>query len=144
MTSKPSDNLASLAKIGRLKLEPPDQQEFDGMMAMARRRMADLQIDGLSDDSRFTIACGAAHLLSLAALRWHGYRSDKRYLVFQCLQHTLGMDDAKWRLLGQCHKCRNLAEYEGHLDIPQALLEQLIAMLTELLDMTEQLGPINP
>jgi hypothetical protein len=28
------------------------------------------------------------HALALTALRRQGYRSDKRYLVFQCLAHT--------------------------------------------------------
>jgi hypothetical protein len=37
---------------------------------------------GLSADSQFFRAIGAAHALSLAAMRWHGYRSDSRYLVF--------------------------------------------------------------
>ena len=31
----------------------------------------------------------AAHALCLAALRWHGYRSGNRYIVFQLLPHTL-------------------------------------------------------
>ncbi len=139
MPSTPSDKLANLTKTGHLKAEPPDRQEFANMVAMAKRRMADLQVAGLSEDSRFTIAYGAAYTLSLAALRWHGYRSDKRYLVFQCLQHTLGMDAAKWRILDQCHRHRNLAEYEGQLDIPQILSEQLVGVLAELLTLVEKL-----
>ena len=59
------------------------------------------------------MAYGAAHALSLAAMRWHGYRSENRYLVFQCLEETLGLETAKWRVLDQCHKRRNIAEYEG-------------------------------
>lgn len=51
-----------------------------------------VKINQLSEDSQFMLAYGAAHSFSLAALRWHGYRSDSRYLVFQCLQHTLGLD----------------------------------------------------
>lgn len=108
------DKLDNLVRIKALKAEPPDQREFDGMVASAKRRLKDAQIAGLSDEGRFSLVYGAAHAISLAAMRWHGYRSDKRYLVFQCLQQTIGLDGVKWRVLDQCHRVRNLAEYEGH------------------------------
>jgi len=81
---------------------------------------------------------------TLAALRWHGYRSDNRYLVFQCLQQTLGLENAKWRVLDKCHKQRNLAEYEGHLEITPQLLQELIAITEELLQLVRGLGPVGP
>ena len=109
--------LDNLVKINKLKVEPPDQKEFDGLVASARRGLQDAMVEGLSDEGRFSLAYGAAHALSLAAMRWHGYRSDNRYLVFQCLQHTIGLDSVKWRVLDQCHRVRNVAEYEGYLDI---------------------------
>lgn len=92
------DKLDNLVKIGQLKKEPPDQQEFDGMVASAKVRLKDAKLIGLSEDSQFSLAYGAAHALSLAAMRWHGYRSDNRYLVFQCLEHTLGLETIKWRV----------------------------------------------
>ena len=107
--------LDNLVKINKLKVEPPDQKEFDGLVASANRRLKDAMVEGLSDEGRFSLAYGAAHALSLAAMRWHGYRSDNRYLVFQCLQHTIGLDSVKWRVLDQCHRVRNVAKYEGHL-----------------------------
>lgn len=76
-------------------------------------------------------------------IHWHGYRSDNRYLVFQCLQHTVGLDNAKWRVLDKCHKQRNLAEYEGHLEILPNLLEELIAITDELLKMVNALGSVK-
>ncbi|MEN8219398.1 MAG: hypothetical protein ABFS56_24200 [Pseudomonadota bacterium] len=82
----------NLVKIGQLKFEPPDQNEFDGMIASAKARLQDSKLTGLSADSQFSLAYGAAYALSLAAMRWHGYRSDSRYLVFQCLEQTLGLD----------------------------------------------------
>lgn len=111
------ENLDNLVKVKQLKAEPPDQQEFDGMVSSARLRLKDSKLEGLSDDSRFSLAYGAAHALALAALRWHGYRSDNRYLVFQCLQHTLKLTNSKCRVLDKCHNLRNIAEYEGHLEI---------------------------
>ncbi len=132
-------NLDNLVKIGQLKLEPSDQSEFDGMVNSARRRLKDAGVEQLSDDSRFSLAYGAAHALSLAAMRWHGYRSENRYLVFQCLEHTVGLEKAKWRVLDKCHKQRNLAEYEGHLEISAQLLEELITIVGELLKLVEGL-----
>lgn len=135
-------HLDNLVKTNNLKIEPADQKEFDGMVISAKRRLQDANVESLSDDSRFSLAYGAAHALSLAAMRWYGYRSDNRYLVFQCLEHTVGMTTSKWRVLDKCHKQRNLAEYEGHLEITPQLLDELIAITKELLTLVEELGPI--
>ena len=137
------EKLDNLVKINQLKKEPPDQNEFDGMVSSAKRRVQDAQVDGLSEDSQFALAYGAAHSLALAAMRWHGYRSDKRYLVFQSLEQTIGLENAKWRVLDKCHKQRNLAEYEGHLEITPQLLQELIEVSKELLTLVEALGPIK-
>ena len=64
--------LDNLVKIGQLKHEPPDQAEFDGMVASAKARLKDAKLEGLSEDSQFSLAYGAAHALALAAMRWHG------------------------------------------------------------------------
>lgn len=109
--------LDNLVKIRNLNAEPPDKKEFAGMVRAGKTKLNDAQIEGLREDSQFSLAYGAAHAFALAALRWHGYRSDSRYLVFQCLGHTLGLSKAKWRVLDKCHNTRNLAEYEGHLEI---------------------------
>lgn len=135
-------HLDNLVKTNNLKIELADQKEFDGMVISAKRRLQDANVESLSDDSRFSLAYGAAHALSLAAMRWHGYRSDNRYLVFQCLEHTVGMTTSKWRVLDKCHKQRNLAEYEGHLEITPQLLDELIAITKELLTLVEELGAI--
>jgi len=114
MTLKELDNLV---KIKTLKTESPDQGEFERIINSAKRCLNDVEVDGLSDEGKFSSAYTAAHLLSLAAMRWHGYRSNNRYQVFQCLIHTIGFDGAKCRMLTKCHNLRNVAEYEGHLEI---------------------------
>lgn len=124
--------LDNLVKINQLKVEPFDFDEFKGMLRAGDNMLKDAKVTQLSEDSQFMLAYGAAHSFSLAALRWHGYRSDSRYLVFQCLQHTLGLDKAKWRVLDMCHNARNLAEYEGHLDINPQLLRELKSITSEL------------
>jgi len=80
----------------------------------------------LALESRFDLAYNAAHGLCLAALRWHGYRANHRYTVFQVLPHTLGLGPAVWRVLARCHDIRNLGEYEGDLNVDEQLLGDLL------------------
>lgn len=57
---------------------------------------------------------------------WHGYRSENRYLVFQCLQHTLGLGPGHWRVLALCHERRNAALYEGTFLFDDQLVTELL------------------
>lgn len=66
-------------------------------------------------------------------MRLQGYRSDRRYLVFQCLAHRLAVSKAQVRLFAPCHDRRNLAEYEGYMDVDEPLLTELIAATDALL-----------
>ena len=120
------DQLDNLVKVGQLKLEPPSDQEVAGLISSGLARLGDAGNETLSIESRFDLAYNAAHALSLAALRKAGYRSENRYIVFQCLKHTLDLPNEQWRILDQAHRKRNLAEYEGHLDVDDALLEALL------------------
>src|ERR1700690_3414655 len=115
--------LDNLVRIRQLKAEPGTQKKIDGLLKSGKLHLKDTQIKRLSLDSRFDLAYNAAHAFSLAALRWHDYRSENRYIVFQCLEHTLKLPPEQWRVLNQAHRKRNLAEYEGHLDIDQALVD---------------------
>lgn len=139
----PVEQLENLVRIGKLQPEPPDQAEFDGMVESASLRLADASIPALSTTSRFSLIYGASHTASLAALRWHGYRAKERYIVFQCLIHTLDMSDEQCRLLSECHRIRNLAEYEGHADVNDKLLAELEIVAGELLALVKKLGRIE-
>ncbi len=90
MTFPESAALANLARIGKLKAEPPDVRERAGLLRSASIRLQDARQSILSLESRFDLAYNAAHAAALAVLRMHGYRSENRHLVFQCLEHTLG------------------------------------------------------
>jgi len=81
--------LENLVRINQLKQEVPDKAEFEGLLKAALDRLNDAQNSALTFASRFDLAYNAAHGLALAALRAAGYRSGKRYMVFQCLVHTL-------------------------------------------------------
>jgi hypothetical protein len=137
MTSSQLDNLV---RIGKLKVEAPAQAEIDGLIRSGRIRLLDAQNPALALESRFDLAYNAAHALSLAALRWHGYRSDNRYLVFQSLTHTLAFDAMQWRVLDQAHNKRNLAEYEGDLEVDEALVAALIRVTQSVAEHVIALG----
>lgn len=80
-----SPELERLVLIGQLKREPGAQAEIDGLVRSARSRLTDAENPALALESRFDLAYNAAHALSLAALRWRGYRSENRYVAFQAL-----------------------------------------------------------
>lgn len=138
-----SEALDNLVKLGHFKKEPGDQSEFDGLVRSATARLADSENASLSIESRFDLAYNAAHALALAALRWHGYRSDKRYFVFQCIPHTLGLGPEVWRVLSLCHERRNLAEYEGYLELDEQLVGELLTATKTLKSKLEALGPLK-
>lgn len=123
MTS-PLENLCGPGKP--LGIEPPDAKEFAGLKRSGLARLKDATHSGLSLEGRFDLAYNAAHALCLAALRWHGYRSGNRYIVFQVLPHTLGLGPEVWRILAKCHDIRNLGEYEGDLNVDDRIVTDLI------------------
>lgn len=61
------EHLDSLVKARSLKEEPPDQGQIDGMIGLAKIRLTDTEVRGLSEEGRFSSAYGAAHSLALAA-----------------------------------------------------------------------------
>ncbi len=139
----PLPPLDNLVRSGQLKAEPALQAEFDGLLRSGNNRLKDAGNPVNSIESRFDLAYNAAHALSLAALRWHGYRSENRYLVFQCLAHTLKLPPEQWRVLDQAHRQRNLAEYEGDLDIDETLVTALIRVAGEVARRILALGPVT-
>ena len=102
-------------------------------------RLDDAALEGLSLESRFDLAYNAAHALALAALRLRGYRSESRYLVFQCLQHTLDLPPEQWRVLDEAHRKRTVAEYEGEMDVEEQLVAALLRVAREVATRVENL-----
>ncbi len=56
--------LNNLVRIGQLKAEPRNEAEVRRMLAMARIRLADAQLAGLSAPGRFISAYNAAHAVA--------------------------------------------------------------------------------
>ena len=118
--------LENLVRVGKLAVEPGAPDEIAGLLTSGSERLVDARNESLALSSRFDLAYNAAHAFSLAALRWHGYRSDSRYLVFQTLPHTIGLPPAVWRVLAKAHELRNAAEYGGRFDVDALLLKNLV------------------
>ncbi len=125
-----NNELDNLVRIRKLKVEPASKQEIAGLLRSGIVRLEDAKKEDLCNESRFDLAYNAAHALSLAALRDAGYRSESRYLVFQCTRHTLNIASEHWRVLDHAHRMRNLAEYEGEIEVDDQLLEALIRVAT--------------
>jgi hypothetical protein len=136
-----SPELENLVAIGMLKREPCSAREFAGLVRSGEARLSDAANAALAIESRFDLAYNAAHALALAALRSKGYRSDNRYLVFQVLPHTLGLPTPTWRVLAKCHERRNLAEYEGLVDVDERLLSDLLDAARAVLAAVRALPP---
>ena len=120
----PIENLSGPGKS--IKREATDASEIAGLRRSGTARLRDAQNAALALESRFDLAYNAAHALSLAALRWHDFRSSQRYIVFQLLPDTLGLGPAVWRVLAKCHGMRNLSEYEGSSNIDERLVIDLL------------------
>ncbi len=121
----PLENLSGTGKP--LLAEAPDAVEIAGLLRAGRARLTDARNAALSLESRFDLAYNAAHALCLAALRRHGLRARHHYIVFQVLPHTLGLGPEVWRVLAKAHDQRNLAEYEGHVDVDARLVTDVFA-----------------
>ena len=129
MAKKQLDNLVT---AGALKTEDPSATEIDSLIRSGEARLTDAANESLSIESRFDLAYNAAHALSLAALRWHGYRPDKRYIVFQALAHTLDVPSVQWRVLESAHRLRNTVEYEGIANVDKELLDAVLRVTREV------------
>lgn len=80
-------------------------------------------------------------LAATAALRREGDRSENRYIVFQCLEHTAGWPAARWRVLAAAHDARNRAEYEGFVEADERRVAELTALAEVLIDdVRKQIG----
>lgn len=138
-------NLNNLEKIGQLKKETFDLSEFNGLLHAGKARLHDAKNVDLTIESRFDLAYNASHSLALAALRWHGYRPENknghRYIVFQSIPLTTSLNNTVAKILTQCHNKRNIAEYEGHIEIEEQLVTELITTTEKLFEAVKSFSP---
>ncbi len=118
--------LENLVKVGQLKQEASAQDEIETHIQSGRDRLHDACAEGISLSGKFLLGYSAAYAFSLAALRRHGYRPVNRYVVFQCLPHTLSVGPEIWRVLADAHDVRNGFEYEGSDEVTEDLSNQVV------------------
>jgi hypothetical protein len=133
------ENLDNLVKTGALKSGESTDEEIKGLLQRGLVKISDYKQAELSTDSRFDLAYNAAHALCLAALRHAGYRSENRYVVFQCTQHTIGLEPQYWRVLSDAHRERNVAEYEGDIVVNEKLVEALVRVVDIVAERVKEL-----
>jgi hypothetical protein len=121
-------------------LRTPTSSRVFCVSGLARLKDAENEANPL--DSRFDLAYSAAHALCLAALRYHGFRPSRRYIVFQVLPDTLGLGAEVWKVLSMCHDSRNRTEYEGVLDVDDRIVSDLISACREVASKVKRLPPL--
>jgi hypothetical protein len=134
-----NENLENLVKTGKLKVDPSTADEVRGLIQRGLVKIEDFKHPGLSIETRFDVMYGAAHALCLAALKNAGYRSESRYIVFQCAQHTIGLEPEYWRVMSDAHRQRNVAEYEGYIEVNEQLLEALVRVVDIVAERVQEL-----
>lgn len=115
----------TLATHGRpLSVEPADRKPTVGLLRSGMARLADAHNATFSLENRFDLACNAAHALGLAAPRSTDFPACHRHFVF--------------RVLAKAHDLRNLAEYEGRVDVDLRLVNDLIGACERVADALER------
>ncbi len=130
----PNENLENLVKTRSLQRSELSEEEIANLITMGRAKLNSAKNAELDPYSKFDLLYNAAHALALAALWREGYRSESRYIVFQCTQHTLNLDAASWRVLSDAHKKRNLAEYEGIIEVEEQMLQAMVRVVDTIAD----------
>ncbi|MEX2327673.1 MAG: hypothetical protein WD558_08065 [Pseudomonadales bacterium] len=135
------ERLDNLVKVNKLQEEAPNQGEFDAMFSQASEWLSDAT-EKNAPLSRFLLAYEAAHGFARAALRWHGYRSNDRYIVFEVLDVTAGLETSECRVLASCHDVRNKTQYEGASAVSDQLVSELVEITAKLQGLVAAIGPV--
>lgn len=100
---------------GWLVKHRPDRREIKELLGIADRDIADAQAEGISTDTRLSIAYNAALQLAVAALAAAGYRAGREahhYRVIQSLAFTIGASTDLVDRMDSFRKKRNISDYE--------------------------------
>lgn len=133
------DELDNLVRIRQLSVGDATESEIRNLIERGLKKLRDSKRVELDPESQFDLVYNAAHALSLAALRFAGYRSENRYTVFQCTQHTIDLEPEFWRVLDGAYRDRNIAEYEGDLIVDAQLVAALIRVTDIIAERVQKL-----
>lgn len=98
----------------------PDRAAIGRLLEASRSSLADAQLAGLSDESRFDLAYKAIMQVANAALQANGFRTltsrpGHHQTMIQTLPRSIGLAPEVMVLLDQLRKQRNEIDYSGEL-----------------------------
>ena len=110
--------LQNLAKIGQLNPHKATAEEVARLLAAVRRNLADAEVKGISNETRFDCGYKAVMQCALIAMMANGYRPSTsapghHQTMLQSLPLTLGVSSDVWIVLDALRKKRNQNDYTG-------------------------------
>lgn len=141
MSSRKSP-LDNLVEAGVLKTHVADPKELQVHISIARERLKDASLAGLSPSGKFTSLYDAAHALCMAAIKIYGYRpSDERghrQGLFNVIDQVTPAAASAKNILLQAHGVRNVMQYDGTMqDFSEGEMEALEKETSNLLEEVE-------
>ncbi|HEY6447701.1 MAG TPA: hypothetical protein VIY53_14665 [Acidobacteriaceae bacterium] len=144
-------SLEKLSQLGWYKAEPTSAKEIADLFSIVHRSLADLKVEGISDDLRFQAAYNGILTLTNIALRAHGFRvaagQGHHQRVIESLAYTLITQNKaaleKWVRKIKAHsQKRNAASYDvagavSPNDVAQ-IIRDLAALQEEVIDFLKQ------
>lgn len=110
--------LQNLAKIGQLNPHRATADEVARLLAAVARNLADAEVKGISNETRFDCGYKAVMQCALIAMMTSGYRPSTsapghHQTMLQSLPLTLGVSKDVWIVLDALRKKRNQNDYTG-------------------------------
>jgi hypothetical protein len=130
--------LDNLLRIGKLKAHAVDKVEIARLLAAAERSLADVEVTGLSSDTRLNAAYRAILQAALIAMLANGYRpptseSGHHQILIQALPKTADIPAEQARALDAYRAARNQSDYRG-VPVSDSVADECAAAARRLLD----------
>ncbi len=111
--------LQNLAKIGQLNPHKATAEEVGRLLTAVRRNLADAEVKGISNETRFDCGYKAVMQCALIGMMANGYRPSTsapghHQTMLQSLPLTLGVSNDVWIVLDALRKKRNQNDYTGN------------------------------
>jgi uncharacterized protein (UPF0332 family) len=131
-------SLKKLQTDGRIKPHTTSKTELDELRGGVLVKLKDSTSTSISDDTRFTIAYGAAILLAKMALACAGYRLDSKsgghhVTAFSALRLAIGKSvDELATFFEVCRRKRNEIDYDRAHVASRADADEIVEKANEL------------
>lgn len=142
-------SLDNLVRTQQLKPHATHPAEVQRLLAAARRNLADAQVAGISDETRFDAAYKAIMQCAMVGLMANGYRPSTNtpghhQAMIQTLSTTLGVQRETWLVMDALRKKRNVNDYSGDLIEPESMRECIRQATTLIETMLQWLSANRP